>query len=154
MKIPILLILSIFCFAIACKKESANFSQFRVDFADLADTIYYDSVSYAMINFSDVTELKDTSDFRNPDIYSHSEKVDRASPYNTYTYGITVKSGHTYVIKKFDLVSKSGKVIFHIPYGTQYYTRNGIKRSGPPFPLFFKAFSGSRVGMIYEVRGE
>jgi hypothetical protein len=152
MKNTILLILTIFCLAIACKKEDTNFSQFRVDFANLADSIYYDSVSYAIINYSDATELKDSSAFRNPDIFSHSEKVERRYPYNFDTYGITVKSGHTYVIKKFDLLSKSGNVIFYIPYGPQYFTRNGIKRTGPSFPFVFRAFSGGMTGMLYEVK--
>ncbi len=152
MKKSIVLFIAIFCLAIACKKENTNFSQFSVDFANLEDSIYYDSVSYAIINYSDVTEFKDTSAFNNPDIFSHSEKVERRSPYNTNTYGITVKSEHTYVIKKFDLVSKSGNVIFYIPYGMQYFTRNGIKRSWAPFPFVFKAFSGSMSGGLYEVR--
>lgn len=149
MKKSIVLFLAIFCLAISCKKENTNFSQFSVDFANLDDSIYYDSVSYAIINYSDVTEFKDTTAFRNPDIFSHSEKVDRRSPYNTDTYGITVKSGHSYAIKKFDLVSKSGNVIFYIPYGTNYYYRNGIKRPAPFLPIYFKAFSGSMSGMLY-----
>ena len=152
MKKSIVLFFAIFCLAIACKKENTNFSQFSVDFANLEDTIYYDSVSYAIINYSDVTEFKDSTAFNNPDIFSHSEKVERRSPYNTDTYGITVKSGHTYAIKKFDLVSKSGNVIFYIPYGTQYFTRNGIKRSGFHFPFIFKAFSGGMSGGLFEVK--
>jgi hypothetical protein len=123
-----------------------------VDFANLEDTIYYDSVAYAIINYSDVTEFKDTIAFNNPDIFSHSEKVERRSPYNSDTYGITVKSGHTYAIKKFDLVSKSGNVIFYIPYGPQYFTRNGIKHIFSKFPFVFKAFSGSMSGGLYEVK--
>jgi hypothetical protein len=149
MKKSILLLIAIFCLSIACKKENTNFSQFSVYFANLDDSIYYDSVSYAIINYSDVIEFKDTSAFRNPDVFSQSEKVERRYPYNTDTYGITVISGHSYVIKKFDLVSKSGNVIFYIPYGPQYFTRNGIKRSGPYFPFVFKAFSGSMSGMLY-----
>jgi|GEM_PF-6943706 len=152
MKKSIVLFFVIFCLAIACKKENTNFSQFSVDFANLDDSIYYDSVSYAIINYSDVTEFKDTTAFNNPDIFSHSEKVERRSPYNTDTYGITVISGHTYVIKKFDLVSKSGNVIFYIPYGTQYFTRNGIKQSGAHFPFIFKAFSGGMSGGLFEVK--
>jgi hypothetical protein len=152
MKKYIVLFFAIFCLAIACKKENTNFSQFSVDFANLDDSIYYDSVSYAIINYSDVTEFKDTTAFRNPDIFSHSEKVERRSPYNADTYGITVISGHTYVIKKFDLISKSGNVIFYIPYGTQYVIRNGIKRSVSNFPFIFKAFSGGMSGGLYEVK--
>ena len=152
MKKSIVLFFAIFCLAIACKKENTNFSQFSVDFANLEDTIYYDSVAYAIINYSDVTEFKDTTAFNNPDIFSHSEKVERRSPYNSDTYGITVKSGHTYAIKKFDLVSKSGNVIFYIPYGTQYFFRNGIKQSGAHFPFIFKAFSGGMSGGLFEVK--
>jgi len=152
MKKTIDLFLTVFCLSIACKKENTNFSQFSVDFANMDDSIYYDSVSYAIINYSDVTEIKDTSAIRNPDIFSHSEKVERRYPSNGDMYGITVISGHTYVIKKFDLVSKSGNVIFYIPYGPQYFTRNGIKRSGPYFPFTFKAFSGGMSGVLYEVK--
>jgi hypothetical protein len=152
MKKSIIISLSIFCFAIACKKENTNFSQFSLGFANLEDSIYYDSVSYAIINYSDAAEFKDTIALRNPDIFSHSEKVEKRFPLNTNMYGITVKSGHSYVIKKFDLVSKSGNVIFYIPYGTQYFTRNGIKRSGPNFPFVFKAFSGGMSGGLYVVK--
>jgi hypothetical protein len=152
MKKTIILFLTIFCLALSCKKENTNFSQFSVGFANLEDSIYYDSVSYAIINYSDMAEFKDTTTFRNPDIYSHSEKVDKRFPLNIDTYGITVKSGHTYVIKKFELISKSGNVIFYIPNGLQYFTRNGIKRSGPNFPFVFKAFSGGMSGGLYVVR--
>jgi hypothetical protein len=147
MKKSFFILIAIFCLSFACKKESTNFSSFDLEFANLEDSIYYDSVSYAIINYSDYSEFKDTSDLRNPDIFSHSEKVEKQSPYNTMQYGITVTAEHTYVIKKFDLLSKSGKVLFYVPYGTQYYYRNGNRYPAPmTLPFVFKAFNGSMLG--------
>jgi hypothetical protein len=152
MKKSIIILIPIFCLSIACKKEFTNFSRFSLDFANLEDTIYYDSVSYAIINYSDLTEIKDSSEFINPDVYSHSEKVARQSrqyPYNIYEYGITVTSEHNYVIKKFDLVSKGGKVIFYVPYDSLYYFRNGIRYPAPfTLPFGFRAFEGSMTGIF------
>lgn len=148
MKKSIVLFLAIFCLSIACKKENTNFSSFDLDLANPSDSIYYDSVAYAIINYSDLSEIKDTSGSRNPDVFNHSEKVESRSPYNIYQYGFTVKSEHSYVIKRFDLLSKSGKVIFYIPYGTQYYFRDGIQYKAPiTLPFYFKAFNGGMVGL-------
>jgi hypothetical protein len=147
MKKSIVLLIAMFCLSVACKREFTNFSSFSIDFANLEDTIYYDSVSYAIINYSDHNELKDSSDLYNPDVFSHSEKIARKSQYNIYDYGFTVTSEHWYVIKKFDLVSKSGRVIFYIPYDSLYYVRDGKKYPAFNLPISFKAFEGGMVGM-------
>jgi hypothetical protein len=142
------LLLAILCISIACKKENTNFSSFDLDLANPADSIYYDSVAYAIINYSDLSEIKDSIGHLNPDVFNHSEKVEKRSPYNIYSYGFTVKSGHSYVIKGFNLLSKSGNVIFYIPYGTQYYFREGIQYKAPlTLPFHFKAFSGGMMGL-------
>jgi hypothetical protein len=146
MKKSIVLLIAIFCLSVACKREFTNFSRFSIDFANLEDTIYYDSVSYAIINYSDHSEIKDSSDQYNPDVFSHSEKIARQSQYSIYDYGFTVTSEHFYVIKKFDLVSKSGKVIFFIPYDSLYYIRDSKKYPALNLPFSFKAFEGGMVG--------
>jgi hypothetical protein len=150
MKSPLLIFLLIFGLTIACKKENSKFSRFKVDFANLNDSIYYDSVSYALINYSDLSELKDTAAIKNPDIFSHSEKIEKQIAYGVSPreFGITWTAEHTYVIKKFDLVSKSGNIIFYVPYSALYYVRNGAKYPSPfrlPFPV--KAFDGSMAGI-------
>lgn len=146
MKKSIILFLSIICISIACKKESSRFSRFDIRFANLEDTIYYDSVAYAIINYSEFSEFKDTSDYKNPDVFSHTVKVEKqsGSGKSITEYGLTLTAEHSYVLKKFDLVSKSGNIIFYVPYGALYYIVNGIKYPSFGLPYSFQAFDGSR----------
>jgi endonuclease V-like protein UPF0215 family len=43
-----------------------------VQFNERADSVYYDSIAYAIFNYSDVKELKDSSAINNPDVFNLS----------------------------------------------------------------------------------
>jgi hypothetical protein len=133
MKKSILLLFAIFCISISCKKEGTKLTQFSMYFNERADSIYKDSISYAIFNYSDVKELKDSSAINNPEIFSHTVKVERP-------YTLTLTAGHTYVLKKLDLFDKSGILLFYIPYRTQINT-NSIMT----LPFTFKAIDGGYV---------
>lgn len=133
MKKSILLLFAIFCLFLSCKKEGTKVTQFSVQFNERADSVYYDSISYAIFNYSDVEELKDSSAVNNPDVLSNSVKVERP-------YTLTLKAGHTYVLKKLELYNKSGFPLFYIPYRTQPGAYNIMV-----LPFFFKAIDGGYV---------
>lgn len=130
MKKSILLLIAIFCLSISCKKEGTKVTQFYVQFNERADSVYYDSIAYAIINYSDVKELKDSSAINNPDVFNHTVKVEKP-----YTLSLTAE--HTYVLKKLDLFDKSGNLLFYIPYRTQLNTDEVMA-----LPFFFKAIDG------------
>jgi hypothetical protein len=130
MKKSIVLFLAIFCLSLACKKEGTKITQFSADKAN--GSINYDSISYAIINYSESNEiLGDTSAFLNPDIYSHSVKVEKP-------FTLTLKAEHSYVLKKFDLYNKSDNLLYYIPYRTQLNFNKGFT-----LPFIFKAIDGS-----------
>jgi hypothetical protein len=133
MKKSIILIIAIFCLSVSCKKEGTKVTQFSVQFNERADSVYYDSIAYAIFNYSDLKELKDSSAFNNPDVFSHTVKVEKP-----YTLSLTAE--HTYVLKKLDLFDKSGKLLFYIPYRTQLYTIGVLS-----LPFIFKAIDGGYV---------
>jgi len=141
MKKFVLILTVILCLSIACKKEGPKEMRFSISYARSEDSIYSDSVAYAVINFSDLSEFKDTTDLNNPDIFSHSIKVENP-------YSLTFPAGQTCVIKKFDLVSKSGNVIFYIPYRVQYYYVNNIRYEGMALPFFIKVADGTYVMLV------
>jgi hypothetical protein len=133
MKKAILLLISTLCLAISCKKEGTKVTQFSVQFNERADSVYYDSIAYAIFNYSDINDLKDSSAINNPNVFSQSVKVERP-------YTLTLTAGHTYVLKKLDLFNKSGILLFYIPYRTQINT-NSIMT----LPFTFKAIDGGYV---------
>jgi hypothetical protein len=75
------------------------------------DMISWDSVSYTSINYSALDELKD-DEWHNPDIYSHSVEL------NLKTDFLTIKANHSIVIKKFEMIGYTGKVLYYIPFTT------------------------------------
>lgn len=133
MKKSILLLIVIICLCNSCKKEGTKVTQFYVQFNEKADSVYYDSIAYAIFNYSDVKELKDTSAINNPDIFHHTVNVEKP-----FTLSLTAE--HTYVLKKLDLFDKSGKLLFYVPYRTQLnpYDVNAL-------PFFFKTIDGAYV---------
>lgn len=149
MKKSIFLILTTLFLFVSCKKDGTKYSRFSIQFAQKADSVYYDSVAYAVINYSDLSEIKDTTDRKNPDIFSHSIKVNKQTGLGlSYTYGLTLAAEHWYILKKFDLVSKLGNVIYYIPYGVQYYWVDNIRYEGLALPFSFKAFDGQMLTMV------
>lgn len=141
MKNFVLTLTIILCLSIACKKEGPKEMRFSISYARSEDSIYSDSVAFAVINYSDLSEFKDTTDLNNPDIFSHSIKVENP-------YSITMPAGGTCVIKKFDLVSKSGNVIFYIPYRVQYYYINNIRYTGMALPFPIRVADGTWDMMV------
>jgi hypothetical protein len=130
MKKSILFLLAIFCISISCKKEGTKLTQFSVYFNERADSIYKDSISYAIFNYSDVKELKDSSAINNPEVFSQTVKVERP-------YTLSLTAGHTYVLKKFELFSKSGNLLFYIPYRTSLNAHSIFV-----LPFIFNAIDG------------
>jgi len=126
----IVLFFAIFCLSVSCKKEETKVTQFSLTTNE--GVINYDTISYAIINYSDSNEIKgDTSVLMNPDIFSHSVKVEKP-------LRLTLKEEHSYVLKKFDLFDKSGNLLYYIPYRTQLNFNEGLT-----LPFTFKAIDGS-----------
>jgi hypothetical protein len=130
MKKSVVLLLVIFSLSISCKKEGTKVTQFDVQLAERADSVYNDSIAFATFNYSDVKELKDSSEVNNPAVFSHSVKVEKP-------YTLTLSAEHSYVLKKLYLFDKSGNLLFYIPSRTQLNTTGGIA-----LPFTFKAFDG------------
>jgi hypothetical protein len=103
MKNSILFFVVIFGLTISCKKDDTRVTEFIPSWNGGA--IDFDSISYAIINYSDVNEMKDSLDTMNPDIFSHSVKVS-----NPFSISLTDKN--FYYLKKFDLYDKSDKLLF------------------------------------------
>jgi hypothetical protein len=110
----------ILCFvlflSLSCKKDTAKINcWFNLNPPD----IYRDSISSIVINYS---AFKDDEALMNPDLYQYSIKTgSKSSNCDIYPcsvdYGsITLDVGHTYVIKKFDLVNSSGKILFYLTW--------------------------------------
>jgi hypothetical protein len=110
----------ILCFvlflSLSCKKDTAKIDcWFNLNPPD----IYRDSISSIVINYS---AFKDDEALMNPDLYQYSIKTgSKSSNCDIYPcsvdYGsITLDVGHTYVIKKFDLVNSSGKILFYLTW--------------------------------------
>ena len=129
----------ILCFvlflSLSCKKDTAKIDcWFNLNPPD----IYRDSISSIVINYS---AFKDDEALMNPDLYQYSIKTNsKSSNCDIYPcsvdYGlITLDIGHTYVIKKFDLVNSSGKILFYLPWRPDSVQTGNI----PYLPSVFKA---------------
>jgi len=106
----------VLCLSLSCKKDTTKIDcWFNLNPPD----IYRDSISSIVINYS---AFKDDEALMNPDLYQYSIKTNsKSSNCDIYPcsvdYGlITLDIGHTYVIKKFDLVDSSGKVLFYLTW--------------------------------------
>ncbi len=126
---------------LSCKKESPKTISFSISFARIQDSVYYDSVAFAVINYSEMSEIRDSSDLNNPEVFSQTVKVEKP-------YTLTFESGQTCVIKKFDLINRSGEVIFYVPYGVQHYYVNNIQYDGIGLPFIIKAEDGVYTIMV------
>jgi hypothetical protein len=136
MKKCILLLIVILCLSISCKKEGTKVTQFYVQFNERADSVYNDSIAYAIFNYSDVKELKDTLAINNSDVFNHTIKVEKP-----YTLSLTAE--HTYVLKKLGLFDKSGNLLFYVPYRTQLNTNDVMA-----LPFIFKAIDGGYLIVV------
>lgn len=93
--------------------EDPSIQQFRFTplYENGKEPIKYDSIAYTTIIYSDMSELSD----------SHIVNM------NIRTEYLNLISGHSYSFKKFDMVGKSGKVMYYIP-------SRGDTASGNIFP--------------------
>jgi hypothetical protein len=117
-KVSFLFFLAV-CLVTSCKKDPVKIDcWFNLNPPD----IYRDSISSIVINYSDCSDIKSEEDLINPDIYQYSIKTkSKTSNCDVFPcsidYGyITLDIGHTYVIKKFDLVDSTGKILFNITW--------------------------------------
>jgi hypothetical protein len=132
MKKSVVLFAVIFSLTISCKKEETRVTQFSLFTND--GVINYDTISYAIFNYSDINDLKgDSSVFMNPDVFSHSVKVEKP-------LRLTLTAEHNYVLKKLDVFDKSGNLVYYIPYRTQP-NLNGAST----LPFIFKSINGAYV---------
>lgn len=119
MKIINFLLFSVLCLSLSCKKDPGKIDcWFNLNPPD----IYRDSISSIVINYSPYSDFKDEEALMNPDLYQYSVNINsKSSNCDIYPcsidYGyITLEIGHSYVIKKFDLVDSSGKVLFFLTW--------------------------------------
>jgi hypothetical protein len=119
MKIVNIVLFYVLCLSLSCKKDPGKTDcWFNLNPPD----IYRDSISSIVINYSDYSDFKDEEALMNPDLYQYSIKTNsKSSNCDIYPcsidYGyITLDNGHTYVIKKFDLVDSSGKILFYLTW--------------------------------------
>ena len=119
MKTINVLLFSVLCLSLSCKKDPSKIEcWFNLNPPD----IYRDSISSIVINYSDYSAFKDEEELMNPEIYQYSIKTNsKSSNCDIYPcsidYGyITLDNGHAYVIKKFDLVDSSGKILFNLTW--------------------------------------
>lgn len=112
MKKILFLMLSAFLFCLSCKKDR-GYSEiwFKPVCADKSEILNYDSIEYTTINYSDITQYKWDEDLYNPDVYTNSVNLDTKKEF------ISIPGWNSIVIKKFDMVGKSGKVMYYIPFG-------------------------------------
>ena len=113
MKKLIFLLLLTFCVCTSCNKDNTVLLRFAVAPTNITDPVKWDSIAYTTINYCDMSELKTPEEINNPDLYSNTVNLD------VRVESLTLTEGHTYVIKKFDMISKSGEILFYIPYEGQ-----------------------------------
>jgi hypothetical protein len=121
--------------SIACKKEEPQKMGFDPYPFIKADSIAFDSVAYLVFNYSYLSEFKDLAERDNPDVFSHSITMEKP-------YSVTIPADEVLVIKKFDLVSTSGNVIFYMSYEKQYHEVDGITYQSSKLPFMIRASEG------------
>ena len=131
----------ILSFIFSCKKEKEiGDVSFSTSFARVQDSVSYDSVSYIIMNYSLTNEFNDNSSFDDSSKYSHSIKldVDKNQRINGHfgTKYIHLDKGQ-YVIKRFDLVDKYGKVIYCIPYEIPENYKTNVINNLISLPILF-----------------
>lgn len=113
------LLFTVLCLSLSCKKDTAKIDcWFNLNPPD----IYRDSIASILINYSATSDFKDQEALMNPDNYQYSINTNlKRSNCDIYPCSIdfgsiTLNIGQTYVIKKFDLVDSSGKILFNLTW--------------------------------------
>jgi hypothetical protein len=132
-KIATLLFL-ILLLSVSCKKRPDNPIISFSPFISAPDKITWDSVSYTTINFSYQSELT-PEEINDPAIYSHSVNLDLKTEW------LTLEPNQIIVIKKFDLVAKSGNIIYYIPF----IPFSGELSSGIKLPMHINTGEGKNT---------
>ncbi len=111
------------------KDEEIGGISFSTRFSKVDDAILYDAVSYLMVDYY---KLNDSSD------YHFSIKFDLDKRDNNYfsTEYFHVDKG-TYEITKFDLVDKTGNILYCIPNTVPDDYKTNVENSVLPLPLGF-----------------
>jgi hypothetical protein len=101
---------------LSCKKDRGYQEiWFKPVSADETEMLNFDSIAYTTINYSDVPQYKTDQDFYNPDVYNHSVNLDTKKEF------ISIPGWNSIVIKKFDMVGKSGKIMYYMPFGKRIF---------------------------------
>lgn len=116
--LPILVIF--YLLVSSCKKEQEyGVFTFNPYLSQKADSISYDSAYFLIINYSMGEEFKNASEVTDSTTSYHTIKLslekNNLGKMSFTTADLNWKVGN-YIIKKYDLVDKSGKVIYCIPY--------------------------------------
>lgn len=143
MKSQLFLLLVILCLSASCKKEKEAVKiQFSSMFVKSSDSIAYKTVDALLIHYD---ELKDGSNSNDSTIFSHSVtlKIDKSKTTNQRIVSeyISLEVGH-YVLKKFDLIDSSGKIIYYIPYTIPENYKGNINGAILPLPNFQTIYEG------------
>jgi hypothetical protein len=155
MKITILPLLLILAVLMSCEKgkEGGAFT-LNPSFAQLADTVSYDSAYFLVVNYSSADELQNnTALFLDSTTFHHTmvlslDKSDKEN-WNFKTPEINLKLGR-YVIKKYDLVDNSGNVIYCIPYQVPEKYKSGYGLTSiivSPLPFSINV-TGDNTGFV------
>ena len=136
MKAIRVLLFSAICLILSCKKDPGKIDcWFDINLPE----IYQDSISSITIKYSDFSDFKNDQEVNNPDLSNYTVEINSKKPNygtNIIHYGfITLDREHTYVIKKFDLVNASGKILFYLPWKPDSINSGSI----PYLPFVFKA---------------
>jgi hypothetical protein len=102
--------------------------------ADKTEILNFDSIAYKTINYSDIHQYKSDQDFYNPDVYNHSVNLDTKKEF------ISIPGWNSIVIKKFDMVGKSGKIMYYVPFGKRIFPDTIDK-----LPVSFQLQGGTRA---------
>jgi hypothetical protein len=146
MKTIRVIVISAFCLILSCKKDAGKIDCW---FGLNPPDNYRDSISSILIRYSSISDFKDDQELNNPDLFRYSSKIDSKSPDYGYPnlihYGyITLDIDQTYVIKKFDLVDSSGKILFYLPWKPDSVHESSI----PYLPFVFKAKGFMSISVV------
>lgn len=118
-----------------CSSCTKNQSLQKVSFipteVDGTPFINYDSITYTIVSYSDLTDEADT----------HTVNM------NIRTDHLNLISGHTYVFNKFDMVGISGGIKYYVPSKSDTAAKDVLLR----LPIHFTIPEDSGAGLVMTV---
>ncbi len=148
MKIIKVCLLLVLCISLSCKKDPDKINLwFGPTFQDKT---YRDSVSCIKIQYSDYSDFRNGDGLENPTLYKYSITTDLVTDdygaeYIKYFGHLSLDIGHTYVLKKFDLVDKKGNILYFLPWKSDTIQTDG---EIPRLPFIFKATGRISFGVV------